>query len=351
MKTFNFGLVLLSGLILTACSDKTEEAGGQGGGSGGFSMPVEVAVARMDTVVDAILATGQIEAVQSIELRPEIAGRLTDILVREGAMVRKGTPLFRVDDAELRADVARLEAERDLTVQALNRTRKLLEQEASSEAELELTEANWRGAEARLELEQVRLRRTTVRAPFSGIVGERLVSLGDYVTTSTALTTLQTFDPQRATFEVPERYAQRLAVGQEITFTVASTAVSQEGRVDFVDPSVRLPGRTIQVKAAVSNSSRNLLPGMFIEVSLTTETRPNAIVVPEDAVLPLQGADYIWVVRDGKASRREVQLGIRTPGFIEVHEGVQAGEQVVVGGLERLSEGADVASTVVDRSS
>jgi membrane fusion protein (multidrug efflux system) len=181
-------------------------------------------------------------------------------------------------------------------------------------------------------------------------VGERFVSLGDYVTTSTSLATLQTYDPQRAVFEVPERYAQRLAAGQPITFTVAATSDSYEGRVDFVDPVVRLPGRTIQVKAAVSNPRRALLPGMFIEVRLATEVRPDAVLVPEDAILPLQGGDYVWVIEDEKATRREVMLGVRTPGFVEIREGVQGGDQVVVGGLERLSEGVRVATTVVERS-
>lgn len=341
-------LVGAIGLALTACAEKVEENGGSGGG-GGFSMPVEVAVARIDTVVDAIFSTGQIEAIQSIELRPEIAGRLTEILFDEGASVQKGTPLFRIDDAELRAEVARLEAERDLAEQALNRTRKLLAQEASSEAELELAEANWRGAVARLDLERVRLERTTIRAPFSGIVGQRFVSLGDYVTTATPLASLQTVNPQRAVFQVPERYAQRLAVGQPVTFTVASTSVSHEGRVDFVDPVVQLPGRTIQVKAVAANPQRTLLPGMFIEVRLATEVRPNAVVVPEDAILPLQGGDYVWVVEEEKATRREVTLGVRMPGFVEIVEGIQGDDQVVVGGLERLSEGVGVAPTIVDR--
>lgn len=349
MKRSRYVFVALIGLGLTACAEKVEENGGSSGGGGGFAMPVEVAVARVDTVVDAIFATGEIEAIQSIELRPEIAGRLTDILFDEGASVQKGTPLLRIDDAELRAEVARLEAERDLAEQALNRTRKLLAQEASSEAELELAEANWRSAMARLDLEKVRLERTAISAPFSGIVGERFVSIGDYVTTSTSLTTLQTFNPQRAVFQVPERYAQRLAVGQPITFTVAATSDSYEGRVDFVDPVVQLPGRTIQVKAVVANPNRALLPGMFIEVRLATDVRPNAIVVPEDAILPLQGADYVWIVQDEKATRREVTLGVRMPGFVEIRDGVTGGEQVVVGGLERLSEGAGVAPTVVER--
>lgn len=315
-------------------------------------MPVEVAEAQLDTVMDAILATGEIEAVQSIDLRPEVEGRLVDILVREGTEAQQGTPLFKVDDAELRAQVARLEAERDLAEQALRRAKELLERNASSEADLEQAEANARSARAQLELQQVRLERTLVRAPFSGIMGERFVSLGDYVTTSTRLTTLQTVDPQRASFQVPERYADRLRVGQQVTFRVAAVANREfTGTVDFVDPIVRLPGRTIIVKARVRNRQRSLKPGMFIEARLTTDVRPDAVVVPEDAILPLQGADYVWVVQDGQATRRQVSLGVRTTGFVEIRSGVEAGEQVVVGGLERLREGAPVAAILVDRGS
>lgn len=312
-------------------------------------MPVEVAIATRDTVVDAIFATGEIAAVQSIELMPEEAGRLTEILVREGSTVTSGTPLFKIDDAEIRAEVARLTAERDLAGQALQRTRELFAQEASSESEMELAEANFRSSEARLQLEQVRLDRTTVRAPFSGIVGERLVSVGDYVTTSTPLTTLQTYDPQRAVFQIPERYAQKVAEGQTVTFSVAATAETYSGVVDFVNPIVQLPARTIQVKARVPNPERALIPGMFIDVRLATEIRATAIVVPEDAILPLQGANYVWVVAQDTASRHEVELGVRTPGYVEITAGLDEGHYVVVGGLERLREGATVAPTIVER--
>ncbi len=257
---------------------------------------------------------------------------------------------FKIDDAELRAQVTRLEAERDLAVQALERTRRLLAQNASSEADLELAEANARSSQAQLELEQVRLDRTLVRAPFSGSLGERLVSLGDYVNTSTRLTTLQTVDPQRAVFQVPERYARRLEVGQEVSFRVAALPdVEFFGSVDFVDPVVALPARTIKVKAEVPNRERTLKAGMFIEARLATDVRPAAIVVPEDAILPLSGANYVWVIVDGTATRRQVELGVRIPGFVEIESGVEAGEQVVVGGLERLSEGTPVVATVVER--
>ena len=118
-----------------------------------------------------------------------------------------------------------------------------------------------------------------------------------------------------------------------------------------MDPVVSLPSRTITVKASVPNPDRYLKPGMFIEASLATEERPNAVVVPEDAILPLSGADYVWAVTEGQATRRQVELGIRTPGFVELRAGAAAGDTVVVGGLERLSEGAPVMAILVDRSS
>lgn len=346
---------LLLVAALTACG-KADSAGAPGGGDGGQgggppAMPVEVAMARSDTVVDAIVATGQVEALQSIELRPDVEGRIAQILVREGAAVARGTPLFKVDDAELKAQVARAEADRDLASQSLARTRDLLAQKASSQSELERAEATARSNAAQLQLLAVRLARTIVRAPFAGVVGQRFVSLGDYVTTDTRLLTLQTVSPQRAAFDVPERYAGRLKIGQEVTFRVAALRGREfTGRVDFVDPVVQLPGRTITVKALTSNAQRELQPGMFIEARLATAVRPSAVVIPEDAVIALQGSTYVWVVADGKATRRQVDLGVRTPGFVEARSGVEAAEQVVVGGQERLGEGAPVSPTVVDRA-
>lgn len=351
-------VLITVGLTVGACSggDDAEggpPGGGAEGGPGGAprGMPVDVVVARLDTVVDAIGANGQIEAVQAIDLRPEISGRLVRILAREGTEVRAGTALFKIDDAELLSQVARLEAERDLAEQALARTRELIERNASSQADLELAEASFRSAEAQLQLQQTRLDRTVVRAPFGGVVGERYVSLGDYVTSSDALTTLQTVDPQRASFQVPERFSQKLAVGQEITFGVASVPGRVfEGTVDFVDPRVQLPGRTITVKAQVSNVDRALKPGMFLEARLATEVRPQAVVVPEDAILPLQGADYVWTVNsEGVAERVEVTLGVRTPGWVEVLSGVEVGTQVVVGGIERMAPGAPLTPNVLER--
>jgi len=338
---------ILALLLLAACKAK---AAGPGGG-GMPPMPVEVSVAQRDTVVDAIAATGQIEAIQQIDLRPEVEGRIVEILVREGQEVEKGTPLFKVDDAELKAQVARAAADRDLARQALERTKRLLAENASSAADLEKAEATARGADAQLELLQIRLDRSVVRAPFGGVVGQRYVSLGDYVNNTTKLTAVHTVTPQYAVLQVPERYASQLRRGQLVSFQVAALPGRNfSGEVIFVDPVVELPARTILIKAVVPNPRRELASGMFIEARLATAIRPNAVVVPEDAILPLQGATFVWVVKEGKADRRQVTLGVRTAGWAEILGGaVEPGDQVVVGGIERLFPGATVMAQVVER--
>lgn len=343
-------LAVLLLLAAPAACKKANSAAGGPGGPGGFAMPVEVAHAIRDTVVDAIAATGQIEAIQSIELRPEVSGRITDILIREGQEVGAGTALFKVDDAELKAQAAQADAERQLARQALERTKQLITQNASSASDLEQAEAKSRGADANYDLLKTRLDRTVVRAPFGGVIGRRLVSIGTYVSPQTPLITLQSVNPQYASFDVPERYADRLRRGQLVSFQVAALPGKNfSGEVVFVDPVVALPGRTILIKARVPNSEHQLQAGMFIEARLATDIRPNAVVVPEDALLPMQGSTFVWVIKSGKADRRQVGVGVRTAGWAEIQGGIEAGDSVVVGGGERLFPQAPVMARLVER--
>lgn len=303
-------------------------------------MPVDVDTARVQPMADALRATGRIEAVQSIDLMPDEGGRITEILFREGQTVAAGTALIRIDDAMLRAEAAQAEADRDLARQQLERVRRLHADNASSPADLERAEATARGADAAFDLLQLRIDRATVRAPFAGVVGQRLISMGDYVTTATPLLTLQTVDPQRVVLDVSERHAGELSPGQAVEFTVAAQPDRVfQAEVEFIDPVVQEANRMIVVKARAPNRDRLLKPGMFIDARLATEMRNNAVVVSEDAIQPLRTANVVWAVVDGKASRRVVELGARRPGVVEILSGVEAGEVVVVGGLERMAEG------------
>ena len=320
-------------------------AKGPGGPGGGAPMsmppmPVDVDTARIQSIVDAVRATGRIEAVQAVELRSDEQGRVTALRFHEGQLVARGAPLVSIDDAMLRAQAERADADRDLARQQLARVQRLRDQNAATPADLERAQAAARSANATLAVLQLQIARSNVRAPFSGVVGQRFVSVGDYVTTTTPLLTLQTVDPQRAVIEVPERHAASLKLGQTVQFNVAAEPGRVfAARVDFIDPVVQQQNRTIMVKGLAPNPGGVLKPGMFIEARLATATRATAIVVPEDAVQPLRTTNIVWVVDKGKASRRVVVLGARAQGIVEVTSGVRPGELVVVGGLERMAEG------------
>jgi membrane fusion protein (multidrug efflux system) len=340
-------LVVVIVAALTIGRSGTATAGGPAGGGPPSMppMPIDVDTARYQSVVDAVRATGRIEALQAVDLRPDEQGRVTGLHFFEGQFVGRGAALVTIDAAMPRAQAERATAERDLARQQLERVRLLRQQNAASAADLERAEANARSAAAALSVLQLQIARSTVRAPFAGVVGQRFISVGDYVTTGTRLLTLQTVDPQRAVIEVPERHAVSLRPGQTVAFTVAAApGRTFNANVDFIDPVVQTANRTIMVKARAPNPNRVLRPGMFIEARLATATRMNAIVVPEDAVQPLRTANVVWVIDGGKASRRVVQLGARSQGVVEVLSGVKAGELVVVGGLERMAEGMPVAA-------
>lgn len=343
---------LLIWVLMRSRSDGAGSAQGPDGekaaaGAGAASMPpmpVDVDTARLSLVTDAVRATGRIEANQSVELRPDESGRVIQLLFREGQFVGRGAPLVKIDDAMLRAQRERALADRDLARQQLDRVRKLREENAATPADLERAEATARSAAAALNLIQLQLQRTTVRAPFAGVIGQRFVSIGDYVTSASRLLSLQTVDPQRAVLEIPERHAGLLRPGQSVEFSVAAyPGQTFTAQVEFVDPVVQPSSRTILVKARAPNPNRRLSAGMFIEARLATSSRASAVVIPEDAVQPLRTANVVWAVVNGQASRRVVELGARSQGTVEVVSGVNAGELVVVGGLERMAEGMPVA--------
>lgn len=344
--------VLLLGILLLTVFTRSRSAGGEsaqepaGEGADAASippMPVDVDTARLSAVTDAVRATGRIEANQSVELRPDETGRVVQIHFREGQLVRAGAPLVKIDDAMLRAQRERALADRDLARQQLDRVRLLRQENAATPADLERAEATARSAEAAVNVIELQLQRTTVRAPFAGVIGQRFVSIGDYVTSASRLLSLQTVDPQRAVLEIPERHAGLLRPGQTVEFSVAAyPGQTFNAQVEFVDPVVQPSTRTIVVKARAPNRDRRLSAGMFIEARLATSTRASAVVIPEDAVQPLRTANVVWAVVNGQASRRVVELGARSQGTVEVISGVNPGEIVVVGGLERMGEGMSV---------
>lgn len=322
---------------------------------------VEAVVARVDTIRVRIRSVGSLEADQRVTMSAEAAGVVSDILFTEGRPVTRGQVLLRLDrrklDAEreaARAAVARARREAENLERQVERNRELLEGGAISEQAFDDLETAWESARSRLEeaeaqLALARSRRedATVRAPFAGRVGAREVDVGTYVAPGDPLFVVVDDDPLQIEFAVPERHLSRLAEGRSVELSVSSLPERTfRGAVTYVSPFVDPQNRTVTLKAEIPNAEEELRAGQFANVTLELETRPSAVVVPEEAIVPVGGQRIVFLVREGRAVRRAVEIGERGRGVVEVAEGVAAGDTVVVAGQQRIGDGSPVSPTL-----
>jgi membrane fusion protein, multidrug efflux system len=286
---------------------------------------------------------GTVRAMESIEIRPKIAATVTAIRFTEGQRVQTGEILIELEDAEVRAAVAAARAVLADSQAKLTRGQELFANNLISESELESLLARRDADRAALAATEARLADTVVRAPFSGQVGLRRISLGALVGPATVITTLDDTDTVKLDFDVPETALSRLAVGLPITAHSAAWPDSVfVGRVATVDTRVDPVSRSVTVRGHVPNARGLLRPGMFLLVELVRDD-VMALVIPEQAVVPEQSRQFVFVVGAGEViERREVQLGRRRAGVVEVLGGLTAGETVVAEGVQRVQAGERV---------
>ncbi len=347
-----FGAVLLAAVLAACGGDAGEEVGPR-------ATSVDAAVARLDTLAVNVEAVGSLEARARVEVKPEAAGRVTDILFEEGAEVEEGEVLLRLDQNKLRAElqaaqaaVTRAEAEFENLRRQVERNDSLLAQGAISQQAYDDLQTQFASARARLEearanlaLSREDLEDATIRAPFDGRVGAREIDLGDFVSVGAPLFTVVDDDPLEIQFSVPERHLGRLHVGSPVEVTVQSMPDRTfRGEVDFVSPYVEPASRSVALKARIPNPAAELTAGQFANVLLQLERRP-AVVVPEAAILARQAGSFVFVAQGGQASLREVQSGLRRDGMVELRSGVIEGDTVIVAGYQRLSDGSAVSVT------
>jgi membrane fusion protein (multidrug efflux system) len=310
-------------------------AGGPGaGGPGGPGGPaaVEVAKAEARSLVDDVQAVGSLKSAQGVMLRPEVSGRISKLGFAEGAMVRRGQLLVQLDDTLQMAQLQQAQAQSSIARTNLQRSRELQAQGFVSQSAVDQNAAALEVAEAQVTLAKAQVARMKVLAPFDGTAGLRAVDVGDYVKDGADLVNLENLGSLRVQFAVPERYIDRLRAGQAVEVAVdAIVGRSFKGRVLAVDSQVDANGRALQVLAKVDNPGSQLKPGMFARPRVVFSVRPNAVVVPEEALVPLGTRQLLFKVVDGAggqkvAQRLEAKVGLRLPGRVEILEGVQAGD-------------------------
>ncbi|MFO1428193.1 MAG: efflux RND transporter periplasmic adaptor subunit [Steroidobacteraceae bacterium] len=256
--------------------------------------------------------------------------------------MRRGQVLVELDSAQARADLAAADAALTESTSLYNRSRELLATQAVSKSQFDQIEATKKANEARVAAARARLEDTVIRAPFSGRVGLRRVSVGSLVNPGTAITTLDDTSVIKVDFAVPENFISAVQEGLMLgATTTAYPGRVFKGRVASVDSRVDPNTRSVTVRAVVPNPEALLKPGMFLNVELVRDQR-SALVIPEEALVPEQQRQFVFVVADGRASKREVQIGARRPGSVEVLSGLARGERIVVEGTIKLRDGGPV---------
>ena len=306
-------------------------------------MPVKAApVARATLDVEAT-AVGTLRADETVMIRPEIAGRLVTIHFKEGQTVRAGDPLVTLDPEEYRAQLAGSTAQVDLEELSYRRLQDLQRNNLASQQNLDEARAKLDASRARQSLDQVRLERTVIRAPFAGTVGLRLVSPGAYVRPGDDIVNLESLGAIKLDFRVPETFLARLATEQPLTARVDAYP-DQEfvGAIYAIDPALDPETRTVLLRARLPNPDNRLRPGLFARVNLVLERRENALIVPEQAIVPMGQNPFVYRVVDEKAVNTPVILGLRRPGVVEVLDGLADGDLVVTDGQLKIRDGAAV---------
>ncbi len=316
----------------------------QGGGAGGPPpMPVEAATVQPTPLTRTVQAVGSLRSGESVMIRPEVAGRVAEIAFDEGAPVEEGQVLVRLDAAAERARVASAEAQLALTRANYARAQELARKNNVSQAALEEAASHMRVDQAAVAVARTALDKTEIKAPFAGVVGLRQVSVGAYVAPGQDLVNLESMHPLKVDFRVPEVFATQLRPGQTVEIIVdALPGKTVDGEVSAIDPRVDVNGRSVMLRALVPNEDRGLKPGMFARVTLVLEEKPDALMVPEQALVPKGKTQLVVRVEDGKAAYTPVRTGQRQDGLVEIVDGLGAGDQIVTAGQIKLQPGQPV---------
>jgi membrane fusion protein (multidrug efflux system) len=324
--------------------------------------PVEVVEVIPKQVSYTLSAVGSLKTPQNVIISPKKAGIINEILVKEGDQVKKGQILVQLDDVDARLQVERAEAGLKQAVAAVEtdrnivpRYRKLYESQVIPQQTLDELILRFKVDEAKLDLAKAELNVARqnlldhrIASPIEGVVNLKIASLGEHVNVAPKdeILSIVQMDPLELEFYVPENWAGKIRLGSMVQYTVK--AFSEEkfsASLQFISPTSDPSTRNVKMKAMAKNPHYRLKPGFFAEVSIQTGSNPNALVIPESALFSQEGRYFVFAVQDRITHRKEVEIGHRFEGKVEILKGIQKGEQVVTVGQEQLSDGTKVKAS------
>jgi membrane fusion protein (multidrug efflux system) len=340
-------IVLIIGKVLLSKSSPDEQASagpttsksmaGKGRGDAPFS--VTVMVANEEMISNEIFSSGTLVPNEQVDLRSEASGIIKALYLKEGTLVNKGQLIAKIKDDDIKARLKKVAFEEELARQIEARQRKLLDINAISKEEYDIAVNKINTLSADKDALLVSLLQTEVRAPFSGRIGLKNISVGAYVTPSTTITNLVQTQPIKIDFSIPEKYNNNLSVGRTVIIsTDDNITLEREAIIVAIDPVVDETLRSIKLRASLPNANGRLKPGMFVRVSVTLGAT-KSIMVPTDALVPFAGGKKLFVMQQGKAKEIAVVSGLRTDKRLEIIKGISKGDTIVISGLMNIKDG------------
>ena len=328
-------------LIPRLLSSKSQPVAASPGPSAA-AVPVRTFSVTPQVLTERLSTTGTVRANEEVDLVAEIAGKVDAIHFREGRRVLANQLLLEIDDTQLLAERERAVHRVSLAERSEARQRRLLDEGLVSQEEYDFAQSELDVLRAELELAEGRLLKTRIHAPFGGIVGLRNVSVGTYLTPQTRIATLQDVNPVKVDFSVPEMHARYLEAGAEIQFRTKGSDQVHTGTIVAVEPLVDVETRSLTLRAQSPNPDLVLVPGAFADVEIVIRQIEDALAVPNRAIIPELGGKKVFVYEDGEARPRAVETGLRTAEIVEVTQGLEAGDRVIVTSIQRLRPGLPV---------
>ena len=349
IKTISISLIILSLLGLIAyriVSNTSETEKGNSKGDKKPAMEVNAIIITEKDFSNSISLSGSIEANENVEIRSEVSGIVEKIFFTEGTNVTKGQVLLKVNDIELRAQLAQAITKQNLASENERRAKLLLQKEAISQEEYDIASAEFRSLKSQTQLIQAQIAKTAIKAPFSGKIGLRNISPGTYVTPTVLISNLVSTNPLKITFSIPEKHASQVKINATINFKVAGSTEEFEAKIYAIEPSIDVATRTLQVRAYAENKNQKLFPGTYANVELPLDVLKNAILIPTEAIVPIQNGKKVYVSKNNIATEVIITTDTRTEKNVLVLDGLKKGDTLITTGIMSLKTDTPVKVSI-----
>jgi membrane fusion protein (multidrug efflux system) len=342
-------LVLIVAFFLRVGFSKPSDKDDKRNAKGKKERRVDAYVVKPSLLINEISVSGSLMAVEEVDLKNEVAGRVVKINLPEGKFVRKGTLLVKLFDDDLHATLRKLESQLAIQQQIFNRQSELLKVNGISQNDYDQTGLQLNSLKADIDVEKTLIRKTEVRAPFDGVIGLRSISVGAIITPATLLATIRTENKIKLDFSVPEKYSSVIKQGMKIKFNMSNADVQYDATVLATEEGIDASTRNLKVRAIVNSHSKELLPGSFTDVTVRLSENRNALVIPTQAIVPSETNKSVIVALKGKAHFIPIITGIRQASTIEVTNGIQQGDTIITSGVLFLKEGSKLIYSTITK--